>query len=91
MSNTNREAGLLDEPPASQSITSYDRAHFAIYLSLLYGAGQGQSEETMVLDILGIDAVAEPRRARHTLRSHLSRARWLATVGYKRLLETPTD
>lgn len=83
----NRQASLLTEPPVSESITPYDRAHFAIYLSLLYAAGEGHSEEKMALDVLGIDPAGEPDRARHTLRSHLERARWLAKSGYKFLLE----
>jgi len=68
-------------------MTSYDRVHLATYLSLLYGAGEGHSEERMALNILGIDAKREPNRARDVLRGHLERARWLANSGYKHLLE----
>jgi hypothetical protein len=85
--NINDQVGLLDDPPMSETITPYDRAHFATYLSLLYASGEGHSEEQISLDVLDIDPVLEPDRARHTLRSHLERARWLANSGYKFLLE----
>ncbi len=78
---------LADEPPDLEEITAYDRGHFATYLSLLYAAGEGHSEEKMALDVLGIDLANEPDRVRHMLRSHLERARWLANSGYKYLLE----
>lgn len=78
---------VYSKAPSEDYITDYDRKHLATYLSLLYGAGEGHSEEKMALDILGIDAAVEPARARRTLRSHLSRARWLATNGYKHLLK----
>ncbi len=78
---------LAGTPPEGEEITAYDQAHLAVYLSLLYAAGEGHSEEKMALDILGIDATLEPERAYHTLHSHLTRARWLAASGYKSLLE----
>jgi len=80
--------GLAEDAPVSDSITAYDRAHFATYLSLLYATGEGQSDEEMAREILGIDPVAEAERARRTLGSHLSRARWLAESGYRALLQS---
>lgn len=74
--------------PSADYITDYDRNHLGTYLSLLYAAGEGHSDEKMSLDVLGIDPVLEPDRARHTLHSHLERARWLAKSGYKHLLES---
>ena len=88
MSGSNHRAGLADEPPESENITPYDRSHLATYLSLLYAAGEGQSDEEISRNILEIDAAYEPDRARKMLRSHLGRARWLAQSGYKLLLET---
>ncbi|SFL14660.1 hypothetical protein SAMN04488498_1409 [Mesorhizobium albiziae] len=35
--------------------------------------------------ILGIDPAREPERARKALRSHLDRANWMVTTGYKEL------
>lgn len=73
--------------PSVDYITDYDRKHLGTYLSLLYAIGEDHSEEKMSLDILGIDPVLERDRARHTLRSHLGRARWLANSGYRFLLD----
>ncbi|MCV3211830.1 MULTISPECIES: hypothetical protein [Mesorhizobium] len=36
--------------------------------------------------ILGIDPTLEPERAREALRSHIDRANWMVTTGYKDLL-----
>ncbi|MCC7482825.1 MAG: hypothetical protein IT541_14995 [Hyphomicrobiales bacterium] len=75
------------EPPESESITAYDRAHFATYLSLLYAAGEGESDHVMAKNFLLIDPEKEPQRAYKALESHLKRARWLAESGYQSLLE----
>ncbi len=75
------------EPPDSDSITAYDQAHFATYLSLLYAAGEGENDHQMARNILGIDPDKEPQRALQALESHLKRARWLAESGYQSLLE----
>lgn len=83
-----RTLELAEEPPDHEGITPYDRAHFATYLSLLYASGEGQSEEEMAREILGIDPVADAERARRTLDRHLSRARWLAESGYRDLLQS---
>ena len=72
---------IADEPPASESITAYDRQHLAIYLSLLYAAGEGHSEEKIARDVLGMDAMGEPDRVQRVVGSHLRRARWLAESG----------
>ncbi|WP_413776921.1 hypothetical protein [Mesorhizobium sp. AR07] len=39
----------------------------------------------MVDLILGIDPALEPVRARRALRSHIDRANWMVTTGYKEL------
>ncbi len=75
------------EPPEADSVTAYDRAHIATYLSLLYAAGEGENDHEMARSILMIDPEKEPHRARQALESHLKRARWLAESGYQSLLE----
>jgi hypothetical protein len=75
------------EPPESDSITAYDRAHLATYLSLLYAAGEGENDQEMARNILRIDPEREPQLAHQALESHLKRARWLAKSGYQSLLQ----
>lgn len=92
-SDPNAGLFVLSEAPSEDYITDYDRNHLATYLSLLYAAGEGHSEDEMVLEVLGMDPAFEPDRARHMLHSHLERARWLANSGYKHLLvsQPPED
>jgi len=88
MSEPQHTPKIAEEAPSPDYITDYDRSHFATYLSILYAAGEGQSDEEISRNILEIDPTFEPDRARRTLRSHLGRARWLAQSGHKFLLET---
>ena len=87
MTRSTWELKIADEPPASESITAYDKAHMAIYLSLLYATGEGHSDDKIARDILGMDTVAEPDRTQRIINSHLQRARWLAENGHQALLQ----
>jgi hypothetical protein len=78
---------IADEAPTADAFTDYDKAHFAIYLSLLHATGEGMGEDDMSRAILGIDPGREPERARKSLQSHLQRARWMSESGYRHLLE----
>jgi hypothetical protein len=78
-------APIADEVPWSDSLTAYDNEHFTIYMRLLDASADDASEEEMAEVILGIDPVSEPERARKALRSHLDRANWMVTTGYKEL------
>ncbi|MER8455875.1 hypothetical protein NKH24_07010 [Mesorhizobium sp. M1300] len=77
--------GISEEVPWSDSITVYDKENFTIYLQILDACADNASEEEMAKLILGIDPVLEPVRARKALRSHLDRANWIVTTGYKEL------
>lgn len=76
---------IMDEVPWSDSITSYDRQHSTIYLRILDACADNASVEEMAELILGIDPVLEPVRARKAIRSHIDRANWMMTTGYKEL------
>ncbi|MER9606923.1 DUF2285 domain-containing protein [Mesorhizobium sp. M0243] len=77
--------GLKEEVPWSDSLTTYDRQHFTTYLRLLDAGADEASYGEMAQVILGIDPVQEPERARKIVRSHLDRANWMVTTGYKEL------
>ncbi|TIM81139.1 MAG: DUF2285 domain-containing protein, partial [Mesorhizobium sp.] len=66
-------------------ITAYDKDHFTTYMRLLDASADNATEEEMARVILGIDPAREPERARNVLRSHLDRANWVVTSGYKDL------
>ncbi|MDX8508407.1 DNA -binding domain-containing protein [Mesorhizobium captivum] len=76
---------VADEAPWSDSLTAYDKAHFTIYMRLLDAAADDASYEEMADLILGIDPEREPERARNAARSHLDRANWMVTTGYREL------
>ncbi|MER8516336.1 DUF2285 domain-containing protein [Mesorhizobium sp. M1060] len=85
MGDETRSSTLRDEVPWSDSLTAYDREHFTIYLRILDACADNASEEEMADLILGIDPALEPVRARKALRSHIDRANWMVTTGYKEL------
>ncbi|GLS40655.1 hypothetical protein GCM10010869_62520 [Mesorhizobium tianshanense] len=76
---------IADQVHWSDSLTAYDKEHFTTYMRLLDASADGASEEEMAHLILGIDPAKEPERARKALRSHLDRANWMVTNGYKEL------
>ncbi|RWI65626.1 DUF2285 domain-containing protein [Mesorhizobium sp.] len=76
---------IAEEVPWSESLTGYDKEHFTTYMRLLDASADDAGEEEMAHLILGIDPASEPERARKALRSHLDRANWMVTAGYKEL------
>jgi hypothetical protein len=74
-------------PSPSDHLTDYDRDHFTTYMRLLAAASDRASETEMARDILGIDPSSEHKLARQMVRSHLERAIWIMTSGYKELFE----
>ncbi|WP_144862024.1 DUF2285 domain-containing protein [Mesorhizobium sp. J18] len=81
----NPKQEIANEVPWSDDLTAYDRDHFTIYMRLLDASADDASEDEMARLILGIDPLAEPERARKAVRSHLDRANWMVTTGYKEL------
>ncbi len=77
---------FLDEPPESAALTTYDREHMKLYLRLLDAAADGAAWREVVQILFGLDAEREPDRARRVHDSHLARARWMTTHGYRELV-----
>lgn len=77
---------LVDEPPWSDHVTDYDRAHFDVYLRLLDAVAGGAAEAEIIQIVLGIDPHTSIKRGRKILKSHLKRARWMTEIGYRDLL-----
>lgn len=76
-----------DSPPLTDRVNSYDEAHFATYLRLLDADEEGADWREVVEIVFGLDADADPDRARLIHDSHLARARWMTEKGYRHLLE----
>jgi hypothetical protein len=76
---------FLDEPPPSQTLTSYDREHMTLYMRLLDSARDGADWKEAVQILFGLDPNHDPTRCRHVHEAHLARARWMTEHGYREL------
>ncbi|NMG38368.1 DUF2285 domain-containing protein [Chelativorans sp. ZYF759] len=77
---------FLDEPPVSDKLTDYDRAHFKLYMRLLHAEADGSNWEEAVAILFGIDPSAEPERALRIHDAHLARARWTSEHFYREMV-----
>lgn len=77
---------LLDEPPFSHTLTSYDREHMKLYLRLLDAERDGADWREAVHILFGLDPNRDPKRCRHVHEAHLARARWMTEHGYRELV-----
>ena len=74
-----------DRAPADDHITAYDERHFVTYLRILDADKEGANWREVASIVFGLDADAEPDRARQVHDSHLARARWMTEQGYREL------
>lgn len=79
---------VATDVPSVDAITPYDEAHFALYVRILDASAAGADLGEIAATILGIDPRAEPQRAISAAGSHLRRARWMTTHGYRHLLQS---
>lgn len=79
-------APLADEVPWSTKLTEYDEAHFVVYLRLLDASAKGATDEEMLGIILETDPGKSREAALRSMRSHLKRAQWMTTDGYRGLI-----
>lgn len=77
---------FLDEPPFSETLTSYDRQHMKLYMRLLDAHRDGADWREAVRVLFGLDPDLDPRRWRSIHDAHLARARWMAECGYRELV-----
>lgn len=77
---------FVDRAPDVAQLTAYDESHLAAYLRLLDADEEGADWRETAAVVLGVDAAAEPQRAKTMHDSHLARARWMTEVGYAHLL-----
>lgn len=77
---------FADHAPEISQLTAYDESHLVDYLRLLDADNEDADWREAAGQILGIDAAADPLRAKAMHDSHLARARWMTEVGYAHLL-----
>ena len=80
------EPPLAESAPAEPVLTGYDEQHLVTYLRLLDAESEGADWREVARIVLKIDPNKEPQQARRVWESHLSRARWMTTSGFKHLL-----
>ena len=80
-----------DRAPDADHVTAYDERHHRTYWQLLDAAAENADWREVVQVIFGIDAAAEPERARTIYDTHLARARWMSETGYRHYLMPPKE
>lgn len=80
-----------DRAPDADHVTAYDERHHRTYWRLLDAAAENADWREVVQVIFGIDAAAEPERARTIYDTHLARARWMSETGYRHYLMPPKE
>ena len=82
---------VSDLAPTSARLTRYDEEHIITYLRLLDAESEGADWREVAETILHIDPRREPDRARLAWETHLERARWMTSKGYRLLLRGGTS
>jgi hypothetical protein len=77
---------VADEAPTSPVLTGYDEERILTYIRLLDAASEDADWREVAKIVLHIDPEKEPERAHRAWETHLARARWMTTTGYKYLL-----
>jgi hypothetical protein len=71
----------------SDQVTPYDERHFLTYARLLDADAADASWREVARVVLLLDPDNAPEHAHRCWESHLARAKWIATTGYKQLLD----
>ena len=83
--SSNYPNGLRRLAPSDTTVTDYDRAHLQDYIRLLDARAADMSGDDMCKIILEIDPANDPEGTQETLRSHLERAAWMSSVGFRQI------
>ena len=78
---------VAEQAEWSETITFYDRQHFVTYARLLTAERERVDWRDGVRDILRQDPDLDPKQARICWESHLERARWISTEGFRLAVE----
>lgn len=72
--------------PSVDEVTDYDALHFIDYARLLDAADAGHDWQRAARDILRMNPDMDASAVQACWSSHLERARWFVTAGYRQLL-----
>jgi hypothetical protein len=79
---------VADKAPDAPMLTAYDEEHVVTYLRLLDAEADNADWREVTRLVLHIDPILEPERARLAFESHLVRAKWMTSHGYRHLLRS---
>lgn len=77
---------VADVAPDAPILTGYDEERLLTYIRLLDAAAEGADWREVARIVLHMDPKQEPERAFKSWETHLARARWMTTSGYRYLL-----
>jgi hypothetical protein len=77
---------VADAAPEAPALTPYDERHLITYLRLLDAEADKADWEEVARIVLHIDPAVDRERARKAWETHLARAHWMTTHGYRHLL-----
>ena len=77
----------IQMPSTGDAVTAYDRSMFVPYLRLLDADTDGVPWQEAAREVLRLDPVAEPQQAERLHSAHLQRAKWMASHGYRQLID----
>ena len=75
--------GVADLAPSGPLLTDYDEEHAVTYMRMLDADAEGADWREVSRVVLQIDPERDPVHARRTFESHLARAKWMSSVGYR--------
>lgn len=78
---------IADVAPDSNVLTGYDEEHMVTYMRLLDAAADEADWREVARIVLHIDPDKEPERAHKAWETHLARAQWMTTDGYRFLFQ----
>jgi hypothetical protein len=76
---------VADTAPSDSVLTVHDEEHIITYLRLLDANAEGADWKEVARIVLHIDADREPARAPNAFESHLARAKWMTSHGYRQV------
>ena len=81
-----RDPDVADLAPSGALLTLYDEEHIITYLRMLDANAEGADWQEVARIVLHLDPDRETERARQAFDSHLARAQWMTSEGYRQLL-----
>jgi hypothetical protein len=77
---------VADVAPVEPFLTGYDMNHLVTYLQLLDADAEGADWREAARIVLNLDVEKDPYGTKRVWDSHLARAKWMTTNGYRHLL-----